>query len=352
MEKVINIFGTFFNIHTFSLTRLGLSILILVLFFVLKGCIARSLIRLFKIKEKNKENLKANSFYNPLRLFLMCLGIFFAILLLNPTDMLRAFIYKAFRIAIIILFSYSLGTLIAPNSKFEDTLKRKMSKANDSMIRMICKCIRILIYCVSILVIISELGYNISGIIAGLGIGGVVIALAAQDTASNILGAVMILLDKPFEVGDWICIGTVEGSVEEFTFRSTRIRESKNSVVAMPNSTVVNSSITNWSRLNKRRIAIDLVLEFDTPLKKVADVQNELLILFDQEQHIFSDGLYVKFNEIKTNGYNLKIFCYTDVINYMDYLSYIDQLNFKIMHILNTNKVKLAYNSQSIYIKK
>lgn len=352
MEKVINFFGTFFDINTFSLTRLGLAISVLVIALVLKGWVSRLIIKLFNIKEKDKEALKANSFYNPLRLFFASLGILFAILILNPTEMLRAFTFKIFRILVIFLISYSIGNLVSSNSKFEQALKRRISKANDSMIRMICKALKLLIYVIAVLVAISELGYDISGIIAGLGIGGVVIALAAQDTASNILGAVMILLDRPFEVGDWICIGTVEGSVEEFTFRSTRIREAKNSVVAIPNSTVVNSSITNWSRLNKRRISMDLVLEFDTPLKKVADVQNELLILLDQEKNIFHDGICVKFSDIKTNGYNLKIFCYTHIINYLDYLSYLDQLNFKIMYILNTNKVNLAYNSQSVYIKK
>jgi len=209
----------------------------------------------------------------------------------------------------------------------------------------------IIVYIIGAVILISELGYNISGLIAGLGVGGVAIALAAEDTAANIIGAIMIILDKPFEVGDWINVEGKEGCVEEFTFRSTRIREAKNSVVSIPNSVIVNSSITNWSKLEKRRISIDMVLEFDTKLKKVADVQNDILIYLENEEEILNDGLFVKFSDIKDDGYNLKIVCYTSIINYTDYMSYMDTLNFKLMSILNKHKVSLAYKSQTIYLK-
>ena len=101
----------------------------------------------------------------------------------------------------------------------------------------------------------------------------------------------MIILDKPFEIGDWIEVGTTsEGSVEEFTFRSTRIRESENTVVSIPNSTIVNSIIINWSRLQKRKISLDLLLDVTTSLKKIADVQNEILIYLENEPNILNDS--------------------------------------------------------------
>ena len=350
MEKVINFLGTFFDINVFSVRRLIIAVVIFVAFFILKSLPARVIIRIFGVKDKEK--IRSNVFYQPLKLLFVSIGLYISILTLGPTEMVRAFVTKAFRIALIILGTHAVANIVAPGSKFERAIKKKMTKANDSMIRMICKFLKIFVYIVGVMVIISELGFNINGIIAGIGIGSAALALAAQDTASNIIGAFMIMIDKPFEVGEWIKVDTVEGAVEEFTFRSTRIRESSNSVVAIPNSTIVNSSIINWSRMQKRRITMDLTLEFDTSLKKVADVQNDLLILLENEPDIIKDSLYVKFNEIKANGYNLKIFCYTPIINYMDYMDYLNTINFKIMHILNTHKVSLAYNSQSIYLKK
>ncbi|MBO5477357.1 MAG: mechanosensitive ion channel family protein [Clostridia bacterium] len=350
MEKVINFLGTFFDINVFSITRLILAVVIFVAFFILKSLLARVIIRIFGVK--GKENIRSNSFYRPLKLLFISIGLYAALLTLGPTEMMRSFVNKAFRVILIILGTYAVANLVAPGSKFEKAITKKMTKANDSMIRMICKFLKIFVYIVGVMVIISELGFNINGIIAGIGIGSAALALAAQDTASNIIGAFMIMIDKPFEVGEWIKVDTIEGAVEEFTFRSTRIRESSNSVVAIPNSTIVNSSIINWSRLQKRRISIDLTLEFDTSLKKVADVQNDLLILLENEPNIIKDSLYVKFNEIKANGYNLKVFCYTPIINYMDYMDYLNTINFKIMHTLNNHKVNLAFNSQSIYLKR
>jgi MscS family membrane protein len=258
MEKVKNIFSIFFDINSFSIKRIIIAGLIIFSFYILKGLFSTLIIKLFKIK--GKENIKSNSFYKPLRIFFFAFGLYIALMILGPSVGFKAIINKLLRILIIILSTYSIGNIVAPKSKFEKQLRKKITKVNESVIKMICKTLRILIYIIGGVILISELGYNISGLIAGLGIGGVAIALAAQDTASNIIGALMIILDKPFEIGDWITVGSTEGSVEEFTFRSTRIREAKNSVVSIPNSVIVNSSITNWSKLKKRRIDMDLVL--------------------------------------------------------------------------------------------
>ena len=102
------------------------------------------------------------------------------------------------------------------------------------------KIIRGVIYVVAIFIIIANLGIDISGLIAGLGLGGVIITLAAQDTAKNLIGGVVIFLDKPFVVGDWIQMDTFEGTVEDITFRSTRVRTFENSVVNIPNSVIAN----------------------------------------------------------------------------------------------------------------
>ena len=95
--------------------------------------------------------------------------------------------------------------------------------------------------------ILSETGTNVTTIITGLGLGGLTFALAAQDTAQNLFGGLVILLDKPFAVDDWISTPNIEGVVEDITFRSTRIRTFPNALVVVPNSSLVSSPITNWS---------------------------------------------------------------------------------------------------------
>lgn len=350
MERLKSIFGTFFDVNLFSIKRLIIAIVVLISFFILKGILSKFILRIFKVK--GKEKIKSNNFYKPLKIFFGALGLYLAILILGPSEALKNILHTIFRSIIIILVTYSLGNLVSPKSRFEKQLRKKLTKSNDSMIKMICKTLKVLIYIIGAVVLISELGFNVSGIIAGIGIGGVAIALAAQDTASNIIGALMIILDKPFEVGDWICVGTTtEGSVEEFTFRSTRIREAENTIVSIPNSTIVNSVIINWNRLQKRRISLDLILDVNTSLKKIADVQNEILIYLENEPHILNDSAYVKFSEIRADGFELEVVCYTDIINYIDYVAFKDQVNFKLMSILQNNKVSLTSKPQTVYVK-
>ena len=349
MEKVKSIISTFFDLNAFSLKRVLIAIGFLAAFFILKGLLSTLIIKIFKIK--GRENIKNNSFYKPLRIFFSFIGFCIGIQFLGPTPLFQSILKKCFRIVVILLLTYSVGNMVGPNSRFEKSLKKRLNRTNDAMIKMICKGIRLLIYFIGFVILVSELGYNISGLITGLGIGGVALALAAQDTAKNIIGAIMIVIDKPFEVGDWVTIGTTEGSVEEFTFRSVRIREGRNCVVSIPNSTVVDSAITNWSKLQKRRILFNLVLEFNTPLKKVADVQNDILIYLEQEEKIINEGMYVKFSEIVDDGYNLKVFCFTPILNYAEYMDFMDKVNFKVMSILQKHKVELAYKSQTVYLK-
>ena len=349
MEKVKSIFTTFFDINSFSVRKLAIAAGIIVAILIIRGILSRLILRIFKTD--GRESVKNSTFYKPLKGLFILIGTYAVLLYLGPTAEFRVILDKIFRICIILFFTFSIANQVSPGSRFEKSLKKRLTKANDSIVVMICKTIKGIIYIIGLVILISELGYNISGLIAGIGIGGVAIALAAQDTASNIIGAIMIILDKPFEVGDWVAIGRTEGSIEEITFRSTRIRQAKNCVVSIPNSKVVNAEITNWSKLQKRRIDFNLVIEFNTPLKKLADVQNDILIYLENHEHILNDGMYVKFDKIADDGYNLRTACFTDIIPYADYLSLMDEVNFKIMSILNKHKASLAYKSQTVYFR-
>lgn len=130
------------------------------------------------------------------------------------------------------------------------------------------KIVKVLIFTVSGIAILSETGTNVTTIITGIGLGGLTFALAAQDTAQNLFGGMVILFDRPFAVDDWISTPDIEGVVEDITFRSTRIRTFPNALVIVPNSSLVSSPITNWSRMNKRRASFSIGLTYDTPKEK------------------------------------------------------------------------------------
>ena len=117
----------------------------------------------------------------------------------------------------------------------------------------ILRITKIAIYVLAGFMVISELGYNISGLITGLGLSSVVITLAAQDTAKSLIGGLAIFLDKPFKVGDYIKVDQYEGTVEEIRFRTTSIRTLENTVLHIANSEMSVAAIINYSEMEKRR---------------------------------------------------------------------------------------------------
>jgi MscS family membrane protein len=261
------------------------------------------------------------------------------------------------RIILIIIVSKILTKILTSKSSGIKKLQQKInlsrgkeSTKNES--EFLSKIIKVVINAISIILIIQELGFDLQGLIAGLGIGTVVITLAAQDTAKNLFGGLVIFLDKPFKVGDYIQLSTYIGTVEEISFRSTSIRTLDGTVLHIPNSEVSSVAITNWSELNKRRYITNLTITLDTPLEKVEKVRQEIENMLLNQDEIMKETVSVKFQNILDSGIQVVVIAYTDIVSYALYLELKEKLNYNIMEILEDNKVELAYNTQTIYVKK
>ena len=216
---------------------------------------------------------------------------------------------------------------------------------------IILSVIKIAIYIVAGFMVISELGYNISGFITGLGISGVVITLAAQDTARSLIGGISIFLDRPFKVGDYIKVDQYEGTVEDIKFRTTSIRTLENSVLHIPNSEMSVAAIINYGEIEKRRYYAKLALEFDTKLEKVHNVKNKIWEMLQKRDDIEKDSIMINFQEISDHGMELIVIAYINRTNYSEYLDIKEQINYEIMATLASENVELAYNTQTIHIK-
>lgn len=261
------------------------------------------------------------------------------------------------RIILIIVVSKILVKILTSKSsgirKLQQKINLSRGKENSkSESEFLAKIIKVIINIVSIILIIQELGFDLQGLIAGLGLGTVVITLAAQDTAKNLFGGLVIFLDKPFKVGDYIQLSTYTGTVEEISFRSTAIRTLDGTVLHIPNSEVSSVAITNWSELNKRRYLTNLTITLDTPLEKVEKVRTEIENMLLNKEEILSDTISVKFQNILDSGIQIVVIAYTNIVSYALFLELKEKLNYNIMQILEDNKVELAYNTQTIYVKK
>lgn len=332
-----------------------IAVCIVILVKIFSGSISYFIIKLFKWDSKHKKEITHSAFYNPLKIFITILGIYSAFLFLKqPLQFSTTFmnwITMIFKIISVIAFSIGLSKSFTTESSIVKKIVSKSKRElEDTTVSFILKICRVLIYIIAIIIVISLLGVNLNGIIAGLGLGGVIVTLAAQDTAKNLFGGFVIFLDKPFSVGDWIEMGEFEGTVEDITFRSTRIRTFENSVVNVPNATISDSAVINWSKMESRRYRFTLTLELDTPLDKLNTVQERISTMLKKHNNIIDDSIIVKFDTIGDNGINLLICSYTDSVDYMSYLEEKEKINYKILQILKEENVKTAYDTKTVFI--
>lgn len=347
MENIKNFIEAIKAIQMSQIIDIIIAILIYILFRCLSKSLAYITIKILKPKTKNKKEIKNNAFYNPLKIFYMILGIYIAMLFLRVplkfNEEFNSAIDSLFKISIIILLANGIANSLTTNSKTMNKIKEKMNpEVEDSMFKFILKAIRFIVYLIAGFLVVTELGYDLNGLIAGLGIGSVVITLAAQDTAKNLIGGLVIFLDKSFVVGDWIEIKGHEGTVEDIGFRSIRLRTFENSIVNIPNLVVTTDPVINWSRMEKRRNKVNLHLKINTPLEKVQIVQKRIKEMLIQHDDIIDDTIIVKFDNIENSSMNLLICSYTNSVDYTSFLEEREKINFKIMQILREENIELA----------
>ncbi|MBR3840016.1 MAG: mechanosensitive ion channel family protein [Erysipelotrichales bacterium] len=230
--------------------------------------------------------------------------------------------------------------------------QKEIKNLNATLLHMMFKVARVLIWVLIVCMVLSDLGYDVSAIFAGLGLGGVAIALAAQDTVSNLFGCVVVLLDKPFEINDWIQTPDVEGIVEEISFRSTRIRTFQNALVSVPNSTLASSLITNWTQMRKRKLRFYINLTYSTTEEQIKRIKEELVEYLHSLEIVDSESVMVHFEEMSSSSLDLRVDALILQPDLKTFLAVRETINFKVMDIVTSAGADFAFPSQSIYIEK
>jgi MscS family membrane protein len=162
----------------------------------------------------------------------------------------------------------------------------------------------------------DELGFPAYSVLAGLGVGGLAVALAARDSIANLLGSLLIMIEKPFRVGHYIKVGGSEGTVEDVGFRSTRIRTQDNSLISLPNNAVVNATVENLSLRAMRRQRFFLQITYDTPREKVEAVVAGIRRLILDHTLTNKTNLHVRFNNFSESSLDILVMFYFDIQDY------------------------------------
>lgn len=308
------------------------------------------------VKRTELGNLLINAIKNPLGYLILLQGFYFAVISLRLPERINNFdipkiVHAVYILAISFIMLYFIFKIIDIVAFYlHKEARRTKSTLDDQLVPLLVKSLRILVVAVGILFILQNFGYNITSLLAGLGLGGLAFALAAQDTIGNFFGSITIFSDKPFKLGDWIQIGDVEGTVEDIGFRSTRIRRFDRALVTVPNSQVIRSGVVNYSAMEKRRIKFDLGITYGTPVNKIKQVVDGIKRIIEEDERFDHSFYMVKFTEFGAYSLNIFIYCFTKTTGWADSLAIREEFNLNVMQLLEELGVEIAFPSQTIYL--
>ena len=216
MELIQNIRNFFSNITQYEFTEWGFALLIVITFIILSPILSYILIKMFNWKIKDKEKIKRNPFYKPLKWFILCTGVYIAANIIDLSTNMELYINRIYRIIIICLVAKGLVNLVDPKHGILKKMKNEeLPDGNKTVANFTSKILKYIIYIGAGLLILTVFNINPTSLIAGLGVGSAVVALAAQDLVKNLISGFSIMSDRPFLVGDWVVVGTGEGRVVE-----------------------------------------------------------------------------------------------------------------------------------------
>ncbi len=214
---------------------------------------------------------------------------------------------------------------------------------------VIRKTLKIFVFVIAVLVTTQNMGMNVTGLLASLSIGGLAVGLAAQDTLSNLFGAVAIFADKPFRVGDRVQMDSIDGTVEAIGLRSTRVRNLDGHLVSIPNRNMANANIINISKRPNIKTVMNIGVTYDTPAEKVERAMQIIDEIF--RPHPKTADLIISFNKFESSSLNILVVHWWNSTDFKEYLQGFQKLNLALKHRFDSEGISFAFPSQTVYLR-
>ena len=300
--------------------------------------------------------LIANGFSKPAPVFVWTVSFYLACLFLPlPTQILQpllSVLHKLLNLTLICLFAWGLinssdvGPLLFHDMR--DRLDLEMDTTASNFLNKIIKGV-ILVF--AGLMILQELGVQVDSLIASLGLVGLNVSLAAKDYATNFFGGLVVIMEKPFSIGDWILCPDGEGEVVDISFRSTRIRQQNNTVLVIPNSTLVNNAVTNYTEIEKRLAKFILGIAYQATKEQLDHLMQDIRSMLASRDDVHEDSIRVRFTGFGASSLDLLVQFYTKTGDYGEFLAIQEAVNFELLGLVQKNGCSFAFPSTSVYIE-
>ena len=286
----------------------------------------------------------------PVAAFIMLAGIFSALKVLKFSEVNDRVIGYGSTVAFSLVLFWGLlrafNTLL--DHAHEIAVERQMSVA--AFMPWIKKTLVALFVVFGVLLTVQSLGYNVSTILQGLGLGGLAFALAAQDTIANLFGSIVVAIDQPFKLGETVRIGASTGSVEDIGLRSTKIRLVDKSLVIIPNKTVSSEAIVNLSRFTRRRVEQVLGLTYDTTPDQMEEVVREIRRLVEAEPEVDAAAVHVYFRDFKESSLDIWVVYEIRDADFAKHMALQQRLNLAFMRAVAARGLAFAFPTSVMHL--
>jgi MscS family membrane protein len=222
---------------------------------------------------------------------------------------------------------------------------------DDQLVPLVRKILKTFVIVIGFMAVLKGLKFDIWPLITGLSIGGLAVALAAQDTLKNFFGSVMIFIDRPFQIGDWITSDEVDGTVEEVGFRSTRIRTFRDSVMYVPNSVISNRTVDNHGKRQYRRYFTKLAITYDTPADLIEVFVNGIVKIVLNHPETRKDYHNIFLNEYNASSLDVMLYIFFKVPTWNDELRCRQEIMLSVNRLAQELGVRFAFPTQTMMVE-
>ncbi len=318
---------------------------------IVTGIIFVALKRLASRTETTLDDKLFPALEGPAAAFVMVTGIFGALKVLKLSEQSDAYINNGSTVAFSLVIFWGLWRGFGAVLDHAHEIARNKQLGIAAFMPWIKKTLLTVFVVVGALLTIQSLGYDVKALLAGLGIGGLAFALAAQDTIANLFGSIVVAIDQPFKMGEAVKIGANAGVVEDIGLRSTRIRMTDKSLIIIPNKTVASETITNLSRFTRRRVEQVIGLTYDTTPDQMAAVADELRKLIASQPEVDKNSVMVFFRDFSASSLDLWIVYETPDPDFQKAMRLRERLNLAIMRLVQARGLSFAFPTQTVQLE-
>lgn len=326
----------------------GVAIVVYVVMLLLKGPVAKRLLVLAERTKTGVDNLLVSVVTKTLPLFVIIVALYAGTLALELPEKTAALFKNIALVALLIQAAVWAQKFITGLITQRLTKRKEEDPASASAYGVVGFFARLVLWSVVLLLALQNIGVEVTALIAGLGVGGIAVALAAQNILGDVFNSVAILLDKPFEVGDFIIVGEFLGSVERIGIKTTRVRSLSGEEVVFSNAELVGSRIKNYGRMQERRILFTVGVTYQTPLEKLKAIPDMVREIIEPIEQVRFDRAH--FKEYADFALVFEVVYYVLSQDYNTYMDIQQRINLDLYERFGKEGIEFAYPTQTVFM--